>query len=120
MLCSKRATIVHRRVTFKPHALGFATMRSAIMDISQACKTLRDCNDRFCLRQEPSIASFEAIVAVGELKSYLEGVRADGKPIRELAIAEHLLFTPEGMRWIMPFVISAEGMLAHQRRMQPH
>ena len=90
------------------------------MEIFDACETLRSCNELFCMRQKLSISSFEAVEAVRVLKAYLERARADGKPIRELDIAETLLFTPEGMRWIMPFVISAEGMLAHHRRMESH
>lgn len=90
------------------------------MEISEACACLRDCNERFCMRQPPRTSSFEALEAVGVLKVYLERVRADGKPIRELEIAEHLLVTAEGMRWVMPFVISAEGMLASQKRMAHH
>jgi hypothetical protein len=86
------------------------------MEILEACKTLRHCNERFCMLQEPAVGSLEASMAVQALKSFLETVRADGKPIQELDIAEALLFTPEGMRWVMPFVISAEGMLAYQRR----
>ena len=56
--------------------------------------------------------------AVGVVKAYLQRVRADGKSIHELDIPEHLAFTPEGMRWVMPSVISAEGMLAYSRRKQ--
>ena len=90
------------------------------MEIFAACETLRICNELFCKRQKPSISGFEAVEAVRVLKAYLERARADGKPIRELDIAETLLFTPEGMRWVMPFVISAEGMLARHRRMESH
>ena len=90
------------------------------MEILEACKMLRQCNERFCMRQEPAIGSHEASMAVQALKSFLERARADGKPIQELDIAESLLFTPEGLRWVMPFVISAEGMLAYKRRMEHH
>ena len=88
------------------------------MEIVEACKALRQCNERFCMKQEPTIDSLDASMAVQALKFFLERVRADGKPIQELDIAEALLFTPEGLRWVMPIVISAEGMLAYQRRLE--
>jgi hypothetical protein len=46
----------------------------------------------------------------------LEREKAEGKPIRELEIAEHLLMTREGIRWVMPFVLSAELMEKSRRR----
>jgi hypothetical protein len=54
--------------------------------------------------------------AVTVLKRYLENAKCDGKPIHELAISEHLLMTREGVRWVMPFVLSAESMEASKRR----
>lgn len=85
------------------------------MKVSEACEVLRACNDAFGARREPKIPSLEATAAVGTLKAYLERARDGGKPISELEIAERLLFTPEGMRWVMPFVLSAESMIANER-----
>jgi len=42
--------------------------------------------------------------------------KADGKPIHELEIAENLLTTCKGIRWVMPFELSAESMEASKRR----
>ncbi len=88
------------------------------MDIHQACHTLRHCNEAFALQRQPALGEADAVAAVAALKQFLERVKADGKPIRELEIAPPLLFTREGLRWVMPFVISAEAMLAHERRRQ--
>jgi alcohol dehydrogenase class IV len=88
------------------------------MDILQACRTLRHCNEAFAMRQNPSLSDGDAVRAVQSLKHFLERARADGKPIPELEIAPPLLYTREGMQWVMPFVLSAEAMLAHERRRQ--
>lgn len=90
------------------------------MDIATACSAIRQCNDAFVMQRNPTIDAKAAALSVATLKQFLERVRADGKPIRELDIAEVLLWTPEGMRWVMPFVTSAEGMLAYERRKQPN
>ncbi len=42
----------------------------------------------------------------------LELARTDGKLIHELEIADHLLGTPSGIRWVMPFVTRAQEILA--------
>lgn len=86
------------------------------MDIHQACHTLRHCNEAFAMRRQPSLGDTDAAAAVLALKHYLERAKSDGKPIRELEIAPALLYTGEGMRWVMPFVLSAEAMLAHEKR----
>ena len=88
------------------------------MDIHQACHTLRHCNESFAMRRQPALSDADAIAAVQAVKHFLERAKADGKAIRELEIAPPLLFTREGLRWVMPFVISAEAMLAHERRRQ--
>lgn len=46
----------------------------------------------------------------------MEREKAEGKPIRELEIAEHRLMTREGIRWVMPFVLSAGSMEKSRRR----
>ncbi len=82
------------------------------MDISEACKTVRQCNDAFVMRKAPAVPQSAVVVATQAIKVFLERARCDGKLIHELDIADNLLYTPEGIRWVMPFVISAEGMLA--------
>jgi len=86
------------------------------MDIATSCSTIRQCNECFVMRKASTVDATGAASAVQVLKQFLERARADGRPIRELDIAEHLLWTEEGMRWVMPFVFSAEAMLAHERR----
>ena len=88
------------------------------MDILQACRTLRHCNECFAMRRPPTLGDAAAADALLTLKLYLERMKADGKPIRELEVAPPLLYTREGMQWVMPFVLSAEAMLAHERRKQ--
>jgi hypothetical protein len=82
------------------------------LDISSACKTVRAWGDLLRRdaegRREPESLSS----AVGEIRRYLELAVADGRPLVELAVGEHLLSTPEGIRWVMPFVLSAEGIEA--------
>ena len=86
------------------------------MDIAEACKTVHAWNDR--LSCDPAAWSDPGILqgAVAEVKRYLENARGDGKPIQELRIAEHLLTTREGLRWVMPFVLSVEAIEASKRR----
>lgn len=88
------------------------------MDILQACATLRHCNECFVMRRPPTLGEADASDAVLTLKRFLERMKADGKPIRELEIAPPLLYTPAGMQWVLPFVLDAEAMLAHERRKQ--
>jgi len=86
------------------------------MDIQLACQTLRHCNECFATGAAPRWTAGDAFAAVQAVKRFLERVKADGKPIRELDIAEPLLFTRQGLQWVMPFVFSVEAMLAHDRR----
>ncbi len=86
------------------------------MDITTACSAIRQCNNAFAVSKKPSVDAKAAALSVVTLKQYLERARADGKPIRELDMSEGALWTPEGIRWVMPFVLSAEGLLAHERR----
>ena len=88
------------------------------MDIAEACKTVRAWEQRFATGATGSVYPGHLANAVPELKRYLEGARGDGKPIRELEIAEHLLMTRECMRWVMPYVLSAESMEATRHRRQ--
>jgi hypothetical protein len=86
------------------------------VNIVDACKTVRLWAELF----EPGAAGRNApgslLDAVAEIKRYLENAKADGKVIQELVIAEHLLTTREGIRWVMPFVLSAESMEASKLR----
>jgi hypothetical protein len=85
------------------------------MTIDDACKTVRAWAELFSNGQSRSTpAGLPEAVAI--IKGYLERDRADRNPIRELEIAEHLLATREGIRWVMPFVLSAESMEAAKRR----
>ncbi len=86
------------------------------MDIVEACKTVRECNDAFVMRNVPAISQSALAIATQTVKAYLERARGDGKPIHELEIAGNLLYTPEGMQWAMPFVLSAESILGYERR----
>ena len=86
------------------------------MDIATACGILRRCNDEFLEGKEVDAHPLDAAAAVHEIKRYLEDARLDGKRIDELAISASMLLTPQGMRWIMPFVLSAEAMEASKRR----
>ncbi len=81
------------------------------MEISAACKTIRAWGELLRRDADGRRGPQSLSGAVEEVRRYLELV-ADGKPIVELAVGEHLLSTPEGIRWVMPFVISAECMEA--------
>lgn len=86
------------------------------MDIATACKTVHEWADIYSPdgKQRPTPPSL--IEAVSLIKAYLEREKADGKPIKELEIAPNLLCTREGVRWVMPFAMSAESMEATKRR----
>lgn len=88
------------------------------MDITQACKTIRHCNDRYCSRLTPTVDNADALEAVLTLQRYLQQVRGDGKTIHELQLEERFLCSPQGMRSVMPFLLSAESLLATERRKQ--
>ena len=85
------------------------------MTIDEACRTVHAWHELLSMDESRSTpASLPEAVAV--IKAYLEREKADGKPIRELEIAEVLLMTREGVRWVMPFVLSAESMEKTKRR----
>ena len=88
------------------------------MDIGHACKTIRAWND--LLNPDATRRSVPGGLpeAVAELKRYLERARGDGKPIVELSIPEPYLTSPEGLRCVMPFVLSAESNEAHALRVR--
>ena len=79
------------------------------MDIGRACKTVRLWDDLFVTGRTAAVQPENLGLAVAEVKRYLETARADGKPIRELEIPDHILLTPEGVHFVMPFVVSAES-----------
>jgi hypothetical protein len=88
------------------------------VDIGYACKTIRAWNDLLtpgAVRRSVPGGLPEAVI---ELKRYLEVARGDGKPIRELDIPEQFLASPEALRRVMPFVVSAESIAAHALRMR--
>lgn len=88
------------------------------MDIVEACRMIRQCHEAFRAVREPPDRAATVAKAVQVLKTYLQMVRADGKRIHELEFAEHLVFTPEGMRWVEPFLLSAEAIVAFDLRKQ--
>ena len=88
-------------------------------EVQEACKLIHKWNEFFLGGRDPPVGPPGLVVAVATVKRYLERERADGKPIRELEVAEHLLATREGIRWVLPFVLSAESMEASRRRTTP-
>ena len=86
------------------------------MDIVEACKTVHRWAELLAANAPGGADPGNVPEAVAEVKRYLEREKADGKPIRELEIEEHLLTTREAARWVMPFVLSAESMEASKRR----
>ena len=86
------------------------------MDIAEACRTIHEWQEVFAPGAAVSSVPKSLSEAVTVLKRYLESAKCDGKPIHELAISEHLLMTREGVRWVMPYVQSAESMEASKRR----
>ena len=97
----------------------FALHARLEMDIDASCRVVRQCNDAFIYGKSFEGSSGSVVEAVWIVKRYLEGVRADGKPIRELEMPDSLLCTPEGMRRAMPFVLSVESMRGWSRRVSP-
>lgn len=83
-------------------------------DIQDACRVIRHWNEVFADSKGPVEPPDGLVEAVATLKRYLEGEKADGRPIRELEVADYLLTTPEGVRWVMPFVLSAESREFHK------
>lgn len=86
------------------------------MDITKACQAIRQCNDSFVLGVPMRGSYGEVVEAVRAVKAYLELVRGDGKPIRDLGLTDYLLCTPEGMAMVMPYVFSAESIAAAAKR----
>ena len=85
-------------------------------DVGDACKLIRRWNDAYIADAAPPGVGAELVAAVSVLKQYLECEKADGKSITELDVPDNLLETHEGVQWVMPFVLSAESMLAWKRR----
>ena len=89
------------------------------MEIAAACEVIRQCNVGFVYgRPLPEARNKGVVEALGLLKKFLETARADGESIHELEIADNLLCTASGMKWVMPFVQSAEAIEASMRRAQ--
>lgn len=85
------------------------------MDIGEACKIVCQWNHLFVTGKTAPVQPSQLIRAVAELKRYLEE-RQDGTSIPELAIAHHILLTPEGVRRVMQFVGRAESIEYAARR----
>ncbi len=83
--------------------------------IQEACRLIRLWDEFFREGHDPAASPEGLVNAVAIVKRYLESDRADGKPIHELRVAEHLLTTREGVRWVMPFVLAAESKEASKR-----
>lgn len=78
------------------------------MDIGEACKIVCQWNNVFATGKTAPVQPRQLVLAVAELKRYLEE-RQDGVPIPELAIPDRVLLTPEGVTRVMPFVGQAES-----------
>jgi len=85
------------------------------MDIGEACKIICQWDNLFVTGKTAPVQPNQLVRAVAELKRYLEA-RQDGAPMPELALADHLLLTPEGVRRVMPFVARAETIEYAARR----
>ncbi len=85
------------------------------MDIGEACKIVCQWDNLFVTGRTAPVQPSQLVRAVVEIKRYLEE-RQDGMPIPELAMPEHLLLTPEGVRRVMPFVARAESIEYAARR----
>lgn len=86
------------------------------MTIDDACKAVRQWADLVCPGANGRGVPASLSESVATIKAYLEREKAAGKPIRERVIADHLLMTRQGVRWVMPFVLSAESMETAKRR----
>jgi urease gamma subunit len=84
------------------------------LTIDDACKTVHQWAELLRPGATGRSVPGDLPEAVATIKAYLERERTDGKPIQELVIADELLMTREGVRWVMPFVLSAEKMLARE------
>ena len=85
------------------------------MDIGEACKIICQWDNLFVTGRTAPVQPGQLVRAVAELKRYLEE-RQDGMPIAELALADQLLLTPEGVRQVMQFVGRAESIEYAARR----
>lgn len=85
------------------------------MDIGEACKIVCQWDNMFATGRTAAVQPEQLVLAVAELKRYLEE-RQDDVPITELAIDRHVLLTPEGVRRVMPFVARAESLEYAARR----
>lgn len=99
-----------------PDCLKIEVLRGAAVSIGDACKTVRQWAALFAPDASNRTTPGNLVDAVAAIKGYLEHEKGDGKPIHELVIAEHLLTTRVGVRWVMPFVLSAESIEAAKRR----
>lgn len=79
------------------------------MNILEACKIVCQWDHLFVTGKTAPVQPSQLVGAVAELKRYLEEAQ-DGTPIPELALADNLLFTPEGVRCVMQFVGRAESI----------
>jgi len=86
------------------------------MNVAEACRIVHQWQELFSPSASGRSVPGNLVDAVAVIKAYLEGERADGKAIGELEIAEALLMTRQGVRWVMPFVLSAEAMETSKRR----
>ena len=86
------------------------------MTIDEACKTVHRWAELLEPRSSGGGVPASLSDAVATIKAYLEREKADGKPIRELEMTNDQLMSREGIRWVMPFVLSAESMEAMKRR----
>ena len=85
------------------------------MDIGEACKIVCQWDNLFVTGKTAPVKPSQLVLAVAELKRYLEEWQ-DGMQIPELEIADHLLLTPEGVRRVMQFVARAESIEYTARR----
>jgi hypothetical protein len=90
------------------------------MDIVEACAAIRDSARAVNSGQRIPLSDAELCEAVFGIKRFLELARMDGQLIHELEIADYLLCTPQGIRWVMPFVTRAEEVLAASARALPN
>jgi hypothetical protein len=86
------------------------------MDILHACEAVHRWAELLSPGSSGGLSPGSLTGAVAEIKRYLENARGDGKRIRELEVKDDLLMTREGIRWVLPFVLSAESMEASKRR----
>ena len=79
------------------------------MDIGDACKIVCQWHHLFVTGKTAPVQPGQLIRSVAELKRYLEE-RQDDRPIPELALADHIVLTPEGVGRVMQYVARAESI----------